>query len=75
MCVLRATVHVKNILRFLCLRCLLKPDSPLLPEKIFLMGQLIYSENLPNMAYVQDANLKSCSAQFNINTVCIDTKF
>jgi len=34
----------------------------LLPEKIFLMGQLVYSEDLPNMVYVQDENLQKLSS-------------
>lgn len=65
-CALFAVVYIKNMLPFFCFRCLLKPDSPLLPEKIFLMGQLVYSEDLPNMAYVQDANLQvpSCSSSY-----------
>ncbi|XP_011858120.1 PREDICTED: uncharacterized protein LOC105555698 isoform X2 [Vollenhovia emeryi] len=40
-------------------RRLLKTNGVLLPEKIFLVGQLVYSEDLPNMVYVQDANLQS----------------
>ncbi|XP_025263175.1 protein arginine N-methyltransferase 9 isoform X2 [Camponotus floridanus] len=39
----------------------LKPNGMLLPEKIFLIGQLVYSEDLPNMVYVQDVNLQTSS--------------
>ncbi|XP_024882585.1 protein arginine N-methyltransferase 9-like [Temnothorax curvispinosus] len=50
-------------------RNLLKTNGVLLPEKIFLMGQLVYSEDLPNMVYVQDANLqRSCSFGTSIDT-------
>lgn len=49
----------------LCRRYLLKPSGILLPEKIFLMGQLIYSQDLPNMVYVQDTNLQSSSCSSN----------
>lgn len=41
---------------------MLKPNGMLLPEKVFLMGQLIYSEDLPNMAYVLDTNLQRSSS-------------
>lgn len=40
----------------------------LLPEKIFLIGQLVYSEDLPNMVYVQDVNLQTSSN----TSICID---
>ncbi|XP_076181472.1 protein arginine N-methyltransferase 9 isoform X2 [Ptiloglossa arizonensis] len=43
-------------------RCLLKPNGILLPEQIFLIGQLVYSEDLPNMVYVKDENLQGMSA-------------
>ncbi|XP_011707717.1 PREDICTED: putative protein arginine N-methyltransferase 9 isoform X1 [Wasmannia auropunctata] len=43
-------------------RKLLKPNGVLLPEKIFLVGQLVYSEDLPNMVYVQDINLQRSSS-------------
>ncbi|XP_029661156.1 protein arginine N-methyltransferase 9-like [Formica exsecta] len=49
-------------------RHLLKPNGVLLPEKIFLMGQLVYSEDLPNMVYVQDVNLQKSSN----TSICID---
>ncbi|XP_053980869.1 protein arginine N-methyltransferase 9-like isoform X1 [Hylaeus volcanicus] len=42
-------------------RCLLKPNGILLPEQIFLIGQLVYSEDLPNMVYVKDENLQGTS--------------
>ncbi|XP_020286113.1 uncharacterized protein LOC109855746 isoform X2 [Pseudomyrmex gracilis] len=40
---------------------LLNPNGVLLPEKVFLIGQLVYSEDLPNMVCVQDANLQRSS--------------
>ncbi|XP_011344451.2 protein arginine N-methyltransferase 9 [Ooceraea biroi] len=49
-------------------RYLLKRNGILLPEKIFLMGQLVYSKDLPNMAYVQDANLQKSSCPFNTHS-------
>ncbi|XP_076231186.1 protein arginine N-methyltransferase 9 isoform X2 [Calliopsis andreniformis] len=42
-------------------RCLLKPNGILLPEQIFLMGQLVFSEDFPNMVYVKDENLQGFS--------------
>ncbi|EGI57314.1 PREDICTED: putative protein arginine N-methyltransferase 9 isoform X2 [Acromyrmex echinatior] len=48
-------------------RNLLKTNGVLLPEKIFLMGQLVYSEDLPNMVYVQNINLQR-SSSFNTST-------
>ncbi|XP_076663837.1 protein arginine N-methyltransferase 9 isoform X2 [Andrena cerasifolii] len=42
-------------------RCLLKPNGMLLPEQIFLIGQLVFSEDLPNMVYVKDENLQGIS--------------
>nr|XP_034187371.1 protein arginine N-methyltransferase 9-like isoform X1 [Osmia lignaria] len=42
-------------------RCLLKPNGILLPEQIFLMGQLVFSKDLPNMVYVRDENLQGMS--------------
>ncbi|XP_012522891.1 protein arginine N-methyltransferase 9 [Monomorium pharaonis] len=50
-------------------RTLLKTNGVLLPQKIFLMGQLIYSEDLPNMVYVQDANLQKLSCLSNFSTL------
>ncbi|XP_011639146.1 protein arginine N-methyltransferase 9-like isoform X5 [Pogonomyrmex barbatus] len=52
-------------------RNLLKTNGVLLPEKIFLMGQLVYSEDLPNMVYVQDENVQRSS--YLLNTVCNHT--
>ncbi|XP_011172051.1 uncharacterized protein LOC105204607 isoform X2 [Solenopsis invicta] len=46
-------------------RNLLKTNGVLLPEKIFLMGQLVYSEDLPNMVYVKDANLQKLPCSFS----------
>lgn len=60
-----------KILKFVIiyyLRNLLKTNGVLLPEKIFLMGQLVYSEDLPNMVYVQNINLQR-SSSFDIDTV------
>ncbi|CAK9806939.1 Protein arginine N-methyltransferase 9 [Anthophora quadrimaculata] len=42
-------------------RCLLKPNGILLPEQIFFVGQLVFSEDLPNMVYVKDENLQDMS--------------
>ncbi|XP_076223468.1 protein arginine N-methyltransferase 9 isoform X2 [Nomia melanderi] len=39
-------------------RCMLKPNGILLPEQIFLVGQLVFSEDFPNMVYVKDENLQ-----------------
>ncbi|XP_017888158.1 protein arginine N-methyltransferase 9-like isoform X2 [Ceratina calcarata] len=39
-------------------RCLLKPNGILLPEQIFFVGQLVFSQDLPNMVYVEDENLR-----------------
>ncbi|XP_015437068.1 PREDICTED: putative protein arginine N-methyltransferase 9 [Dufourea novaeangliae] len=39
-------------------RCMLKPNGILLPEQIFLVGQLVFSEELANMVYVKDENLQ-----------------
>lgn len=66
------TACIKDVISFmLCSRYLLKkPNGVLLPEKIFLMGQLVYSEDLPNMVYVQDVNLqRSNSPICDIDTV------
>lgn len=38
--------------------CLLNPTGTLLPERIFLMGQLVYSEELPKMVSVKDENIQ-----------------
>lgn len=43
-------------------RCLLKPNGILLPEQVFLAGQLVFSEDLPKMVYVDDTNLEQISA-------------
>ncbi|XP_003398969.1 protein arginine N-methyltransferase 9 isoform X1 [Bombus terrestris] len=48
-------------------RCLLKPNGILLPEQIFFVGQLVFSDDLPNMAYVEDKNLQDIST-FAFNT-------
>jgi len=63
-------IGIKNsyISFIFCFRCLLKPNGILLPEKIFLIGQLVYSEDLPNMVYVQDVNLQTSSN----TSICID---
>ncbi|XP_012140337.2 protein arginine N-methyltransferase 9 isoform X1 [Megachile rotundata] len=54
-------------------RCLLKPNGILLPEQIFLMGQLVFSKDLPNMVYVKDENLEGMSKLvFDSNS---ETKF
>nr|XP_012222347.1 PREDICTED: putative protein arginine N-methyltransferase 9 isoform X3 [Linepithema humile] len=53
-------------------RHLLKPNGVLLPEKIFLVGQLVYSEDLPNMVYVKDANLQRSSCSSN-TPICFNT--
>ncbi|XP_029166263.1 protein arginine N-methyltransferase 9-like [Nylanderia fulva] len=54
---------------YLFFRYLLKkPNGVLLPEKNFLMGQLVYSEDLPNMVYVQDVNLQKSPN----NPICLD---
>ncbi|XP_043671850.1 protein arginine N-methyltransferase 9-like isoform X3 [Vespula pensylvanica] len=37
---------------------LLKPEGIILPEKVFLMGQLIFSEDLPKIVSVKDANIQ-----------------
>ncbi|KAK2589218.1 hypothetical protein KPH14_002023 [Odynerus spinipes] len=37
---------------------LLKPEGIILPEKIFLMGQLVFSEDLPKMVSVKDENVQ-----------------
>ncbi|XP_076642262.1 protein arginine N-methyltransferase 9 isoform X1 [Halictus rubicundus] len=42
-------------------RCMLKPNGILLPEQIFLVGQLVFSEDFPNMVYVKDENLQGGS--------------
>ncbi|CAL7948435.1 unnamed protein product [Xylocopa violacea] len=42
-------------------RCLLKPNGILLPEQIFFVGQLVFSQDLPNMVYVEDENLRDMS--------------
>lgn len=42
-------------------RCLLKPNGILLPEQIFFVGQLVFSDDLPNMVYVEDKNLQNMS--------------
>ncbi|KAL6265295.1 hypothetical protein P5V15_002075 [Pogonomyrmex californicus] len=52
-------------------RNLLKTNGVLLPEKIFLMGQLVYSEDLPNMVYVRDENVQRSS--YLLNTICNHT--
>ncbi|KAL0133788.1 hypothetical protein PUN28_001036 [Cardiocondyla obscurior] len=49
-------------------RNLLTTNGVLLPQKIFLMGQLVYSEDLPNMVYVQDANVLRYSFNTYIDT-------
>lgn len=38
--------------------CLLNPRGSLLPSKIFLMGQLVFSEDLPKMVRVKNSNLQ-----------------
>ncbi|XP_076630851.1 protein arginine N-methyltransferase 9 isoform X2 [Colletes latitarsis] len=54
-------------------RCLLKPNGILLPEQVFLIGQLVYSEDLPNMVYVKDENLQGMSTLL-FNTSSSETK-
>ncbi|XP_066592909.1 protein arginine N-methyltransferase 9-like isoform X2 [Prorops nasuta] len=43
-------------------RDLLKPSGILLPQEVYFMGQLIYSEDLPKMVYVKDINLQNTSS-------------
>lgn len=42
-------------------RYLLKPDGILLPQQIYLVGQLVYSAELSNMVYVKDSNVQRMS--------------
>ncbi|XP_011639143.1 protein arginine N-methyltransferase 9-like isoform X2 [Pogonomyrmex barbatus] len=56
-------------------RNLLKTNGVLLPEKIFLMGQLVYSEDLPNMVYVQDENVQRSSYLLNTNLDSEDSMY
>ncbi|XP_011501032.1 PREDICTED: putative protein arginine N-methyltransferase 9 isoform X2 [Ceratosolen solmsi marchali] len=42
-------------------RSLLNSNGYLFPERIFLMGQFVYSEELPKMISVKDNNLQKCT--------------
>ncbi|XP_051165177.1 protein arginine N-methyltransferase 9-like [Leptopilina boulardi] len=48
--------------------CLLNPKGNLLPTKIFLMGQLVFSEDLPKMVRVKNSNLQRFNASSEKNS-------